>query len=221
VTHLKIAQSLTMVAGLFTIFTQAPAALTSGPLKVLLQSRPVATTNDFCLSTEVATAFRELRATILAPIDEAAKERKTLEAAMTVLENHYIEISFLMIHSSVEADDLLTFHGRVSWDYIALVQDGNDGAIIIYAYFSILFASVKGDWIIDKVFGENILKYARTVVRPEWQFLLHWAEEQCQNGLQALRGSEIVSADKKHAPSASKTDSAIEEDSPLESLPVD
>jgi hypothetical protein len=67
-----------------------------------------------------------------------------------------------------------------------MVQEGNDLAIVIFAYFSVLSAAVHGTWCMDKMYGKTTLNYARHIVDSSFQYLLDWPEQQCENNLEGV-----------------------------------
>jgi hypothetical protein len=133
-------------------------------------------------------ALQKLKSAILENSGKYPTQYHTLEGTFHILQSLYKEVSYLMLNSSVEANQVLKFNALVSWNYILMVQDGNDFAVILFAYFAILSAAIKGSWCLDKNFGRVALKYSRRIVDDKLQYLLDWAEEQCENNLTALMG---------------------------------
>lgn len=187
----RVAQCIKMIAGLVEIFRSEPQAIASGPLGCLLEGHWMPVPMTFQLSEDACTALSTLKSAILSTPGHDPANDATIEYTLNLLDLLYLETSYLMVSSVVNANTILKFNGIVPNAFINLVQDGDEGALLIYAYYSILAASIKGSWCINKKFGESVLAYVTQAIRPSSQYLLEWPAAQCANGLRSLMDSKL------------------------------
>jgi hypothetical protein len=148
----------------FTIYTS--------PLGIALYSKGCMTGHSFQFSKSTELALGDLQTAIITNLKIDPKERRTLQETFSLLKLIYSEVAHAMARSSVEVNQLCKFNSLVSWDYISMVQEGNNLAIVIFAYFSVLSAAVHGTWCMDKMYGKTALNYARHIMDSSIQYLL-------------------------------------------------
>jgi len=186
----RVAQCMKMIAGLVEIFRSAPQAIASGPLGCLLEGHWFPVPMTFQLSDDTCSALLTLKTAIMSSPSQDPVNQATIEYTYNLLDLLYLETAYLMVTTSVNANTILKFNGIVSNSFIALVQEGHEAALLIYAYYSILAASIEGSWCINRRFGFTVLSYVRQVIQLESLHLLDWPEQQCANGLRSLMESK-------------------------------
>jgi hypothetical protein len=186
----RVAQCMKMIAGLVEIFRSAPQAIASGPLGCLLEGHWMPVPMTFQLSDDTCAALLRLKTAIMTSPTQDPVNQATIEYTYNLLDLLYLETAYLMVTTSVNANTILKFNGIVSNAFISLVQEGHEAALLIYAYYSILAASIEGSWCINRRFGFTVLAYVRQAIQPSSLYLLDWPEAQCHNGLRSLMESK-------------------------------
>jgi hypothetical protein len=183
----KLAQTLTMVRGVKDAISKASQTVFSGPLGSWFWSSSFCVVPvSFELSDPAKFSLQRLETVILDQYDEDSLELKALQDALRILREMYREVSYARLHSKLEVNQILKFNALIRWEFIKLVENGNSLAIILFAYYAILSAGINNTWCLDKTFGQVALSYSRLIVDTNLQYLLDWAEEQCNNDLMDL-----------------------------------
>jgi hypothetical protein len=179
----RLAQNLKMVHGAKVAVGGFRFAVYASPLGIALFGKGCKIGHALHFSKSTESALGDLQMAIASSAD---LKIRTLQEAFCLLKVIYWEVANTMPGSSIEINQLCKFNALVSWDYISMVQKGNNFAVVIFAYFSVLSAAVHKTWCMNKMYGKMVLKYARYIVDGSFQYLLDWPEQQCENNLEGL-----------------------------------
>jgi hypothetical protein len=178
----EMSQNLKMLRGVTTaLHNNRSTVYTSGVGGILLK-QGFLTPKAEKLSASAQEALGDLQ--IMIDTQSPQSQKLILQETLSILNELYLEITALLQSATaVDINQVFKFHARASWDFISLIHDGNDCAVITHTYSAVLSSTVKGTWCMDTSFGTVMLRYSRHVVSGPLQYLLDWPDQQCESGM--------------------------------------
>jgi hypothetical protein len=183
----NIVQLFTVIRGISDILRPIGPLVSSGPIQPLLHGYVVLPPPDFCLTKDVTSTLGRLRAFIL---DECSDEvyNSALQDTFEQIHSMYGEISYLY-SSGRQPLDKGIFTKFLTWaprEFVTMLRDGEERALILFAFWIVLSAAVEQTWIVNESLGRSGIKILRRIVSPRLQPWLDWPEEQLRVKMRAL-----------------------------------
>jgi hypothetical protein len=187
----RIFQIFAVTRGVREVLTPTYIWIRDGPLQALLDGHWNHPDSDFQLPEPALSQLNNMKAFVLANC-QMETQQLALENAFDELIAIYAEVSFTFKSGlTIEAGNILKYIAAVPSEFIAMLQRGDDNALIMFAYFIILTGAAQRRWFCNETLGYSGLRMVRQVLNPNLHSWLDWPTEQHKIGLTALRHGPV------------------------------
>jgi hypothetical protein len=181
----KIAQLFTVTRGVREVLMPAIEWIDDGPLKPILYGHWATPPPEFRAPDEILSQLQSLSAFLQSNLHNTVR-KQAIHDASAQLGVLYAEVSWAKSTRRIEPGLILKYVSAVPSEYVSMLQEGDDNALLLFAYYVVLSGAIERRWFCSPKLGQAALTLVRHVLDPKLYQWLEWPEAQVKLGLPAF-----------------------------------